>query len=85
MRKATEFRNKEVINIRNGKRLGYVCDVEIDVTAGVLKSIVVPGPGKWLNPWSCKNDIVICWEQIKIIGEDIILVDICDTPPGCDC
>ncbi len=76
MKKATEFKNKEVINIRNGKRLGFVYDVEIDVTAGILKSIVVPGPGKWL-PWNGgKGDIVIFWDQIKIIGDDVILVDI---------
>ena len=76
MKKATEFKNKEVINIRDGRRLGYVCDVEIDVCEGVLKSIVVPGTGRWL-PWSGKDrDIIICWNQIKIIGEDIILVDI---------
>ena len=76
MKKATEFKNKEVINVRDGKRLGYVCDVEIDINLGVLKSIVVPGPGRWL-PWTGgKGDIVICWDSIKIIGEDIILVDI---------
>ncbi len=76
MKKATEFKNKEVINIRDGRRLGYVCDVEIDVCQGVLKSIVVPGSGKWF-PWSSgQKDIVIYWEQIKIIGEDIILVDL---------
>ena len=76
MKKATEFKNKEVINIRDGRRLGYVCDVEIDINEGVLRSIVVPGEGRWF-PWGgSKGDIVICWNQIKIIGEDIILVDI---------
>ncbi|MBQ3054380.1 MAG: YlmC/YmxH family sporulation protein [Clostridia bacterium] len=76
MKKATEFKNKEVINIRNGKRMGYVCDVEIDVNEGILRSIVVPAPGRWI-PWgSAPKDIVITWDEIKIIGEDVILVDI---------
>ena len=75
MRKATEFKNKEVININDGKRLGYVCDVEIDLASGVMKSIVVPCLGKWL-PWvGNRKDYVISWDKIKIIGDDIILVD----------
>ncbi|MDP4118958.1 MAG: YlmC/YmxH family sporulation protein [Bacillota bacterium] len=79
MKKATEFKNKEVVNVRDGRRLGYVYDVEIDVEKGVLKSIVVPGNSGWM-PWVGKSrDIVIGWEQIKIIGDDIILVDV-DVP-----
>ena len=75
MRKATDFKNKEVINICDGKRLGFVCDVEIDVCQGVLKSIVVPGAGKWI-PWSgAPKNIVIPWDMIKVIGEDVILVE----------
>ena len=76
MKKSADFKNKEVINIRDGKRLGYVCDVEVDIHEGVLKSIVVPGGGKWL-PWGPQpKDIVISWNEIKIIGDDLILVDI---------
>ena len=81
MRKSTDFKNKEVINIRDGRRLGYVCDVEIDIMEGILKSIILPGSGsgKWL-PWGPQpKDIVIAWNQIKIIGDDLILVDI-DSP-----
>ncbi|MBE7059677.1 MAG: YlmC/YmxH family sporulation protein [Ruminococcaceae bacterium] len=75
MKKATDFKNKEVINIRDGRRLGYVCDVEIDIQEGMLKSIVVPGGGKWL-PWGPQpKDIVISWSEIKTIGDDLILVD----------
>ncbi len=78
MKKSGDFKNKEVINVHDGRRLGYVCDVEVDITEGVLKSIVVPGSsgGKWL-PWGPQpKDIVIAWNRIKIIGDDLILVDI---------
>ena len=42
--KYCELIKKEVINTCNGCRLGYVCDVEIDVTCGRVISLFVPKP-----------------------------------------
>ena len=75
MVKASDFRQKEVINIYDGKRLGYVCDVDIDMTKGVLNAIIVPGNGKVLGLFGKDEDYVIPWSKIKTIGDDIILVD----------
>ena len=41
--KGMDFRHKEVINITDGKRLGYVQDVCADLTSGSITSIIVPG------------------------------------------
>ncbi len=73
--KASDFRQKEVINIYDGQRLGFVCDVDIDMTNGKLNSIIVPGSGKFLGIFGKTEDYVIPWHNIKTIGEDIILVD----------
>ena len=75
MVKASDFRQKEVINIYDGKRLGYVCDVDIDMVKGVLNAIIVPGNGKVLGLFGKDDDYVIPWNKIKTIGDDIILVD----------
>ena len=78
--KTDDFREKEVINIADGKRLGYVSEIEFDVCDGKITAIVVSnscGFGK-------SEDILIPWEQIRKIGEDIILVDACGCcPPQC--
>lgn len=74
--KGLDFKHKEVININNGKRLGYVQDVCADLESGTITSIIVPGSNKFLSMFSSSNDIVIPWQQIHCIGEDIILVDI---------
>lgn len=71
-----DFRHKEVININNGKRLGYVQDVCADLESGRITSIIVPGNKKLINVFYKGEDIVIDWEKIKCIGEDIILVDL---------
>jgi len=74
-----DFRDKEVINICDGKRLGYVCDIEADVCSGQIRSIIVPGESKGFGLLR-GGDIVIPWECIRRIGKDIILVEVNELP-----
>lgn len=74
--KGLDFKHKEVININDGRRLGFVQDVTADLETGVITSIIVPGSNRILNMFSGNNDIVIPWKNIKCIGDDIILVEI---------
>ena len=75
MGRALTFKQKEVINIVDGKRLGYVQDVEANFETGEITAIVVPGNSK-LFMVGGKNALVIPWEKIRKIGEDIILVEV---------
>lgn len=74
--KGLDFKHKEVINITDGKRLGFVQDVTANLESGTITSIIVPGSNKVLNIFSSSNDIIIPWEKIKCIGDDVILVEI---------
>ena len=74
--KGLDFKHKEVININDGKRLGFVQDVTADLQSGVITSIIVPGNSKLFNVFSGNNDIIIPWQNIKCIGDDVILVEI---------
>ena len=74
--KGMDFKHKEVINVNDGRRLGYVQDVCADLKSGCITSIIVPGTSKSLSFLSPSNDVVIPWEKIKCIGENVILVDI---------
>lgn len=73
--RAGELRQKEVININDAQRLGYVSDVEVSLNKGEIEAIVVPGKMKLFN-FGKQDDLVITWDKIKQIGEDIILVDV---------
>ena len=75
MLKTSDLKVKEVINIIDGKRLGAITDIEIDVESGRLTSIVVPGSGKFLGLFGRNEDVVIPWEKINKIGFDVILVE----------
>ena len=74
--KFSELRCKEVICVSDGRRLGFICDVQVEVPEGCIKAIVVPGPCRVLGVLGRREDFVIPWNCIKRIGPDIILVDI---------
>ena len=74
--KGLDFKHKEVINIKDGKRLGFVQDVTADLKTGTITSIIVPGNSKFLGNIFSNNDITIHWTAIKCISDEIILVDI---------
>ncbi len=70
-----ELREKEVINLCDGERLGYVTDLEIDVCDARVISLIIPGE---IGFFGCPKGeaIVIPWEKIECIGEDTILVKV---------
>ena len=75
MVKISELKHNDVININDGRRLGVVYDVEIDMEKGKIDALVVPGTGKILGLFSKESDIVVNWGNIKKIGADVILID----------
>ena len=74
-KKGLDFKRKEVINIKDAKRLGFVQDVTADFQTGTIKEIIVPGNNKLFNFFSTSDELTIPWTAIKNIGDDIILVD----------
>ena len=74
--KFTELRCKEVICVADGQRLGFVCDVLVEVPDGYVKAIVVPGPCRIFGLFGRRDDFVIPWNCIKRLGPDIILVEV---------
>ena len=70
-----ELRYKEVINICDGCRLGYVGDVEVVIPDGKICALIVPGPYRFFGLFGRGEEFYIPWECIKQIGDDIILID----------
>ena len=74
--RVTDLRCKEVINVTDGLRLGFVSDVEILLPEGKVLALVVPGPCRFFGLFGRKDDFVIPWNCIRRIGSDIILVEL---------
>ena len=73
--KFTQLQCKEVICVSDGRRLGFITDVQVEVPEGKIRAIVVPGPCRVLGVLGRHDDYVIPWECIRRIGPDIVLVD----------
>ena len=71
-----ELKKKEGINMRDCRKLGRICDLELDECTGKIHKIMVPGCNKWLSLMNCEDSIAICYKDIRQIGPEVILVDI---------
>lgn len=69
-----EMRNREVICMKDGTRLGLVNDVEIDTCSGRLASIIIYGKPKLMGLLGREPDLVIPWEEIEVFGDETVLV-----------
>ena len=78
---ASKLREREVVNVCDGKNLGYVCDFVIDTDCGKVVAIFV---SDHVFGFGAKNSKRIPWEKITCIGEDTILVSV-EEGGGCAC
>ncbi len=70
----SEFQIKDVINISDGKKLGVIEDIEININTGRIEAIIVGGASRVLGLFGKDQEFVISWKNILKIGEDVILV-----------
>jgi YlmC/YmxH family sporulation protein len=68
------LRDREVISTKSGRRLGYVCDAEIDLCSGRVCALIIPGDIRCLG-FARSPDVCVPWDAIEKIGNDVILVD----------
>lgn len=71
------LKNKEVINITDGASLGFVSDIEVNLEKGTIEGIVIPAEKGVFRLFRGKgDDIIIKWDKIRTIGDDVILVEV---------
>lgn len=68
-----ELCNKDVINIENGCRIGYVFDVEVDMVSGHISTLLISDSSKGLS-FKRPECLRVCWTDIVVMGEETILV-----------
>lgn len=69
----TDLKNKDVININDGKKLGRITDIVFDSTNGQVVGIIVPGDKKFFRK---NDDIFVPLTRLKKIGNDVIIVNL---------
>lgn len=71
-----DLKQKEVINIKDCKRLGFVGDVDFDMKTGCMTALIVSGPGCICGFLGREKEYIIPFCDICQVGNDIILVDV---------
>ena len=71
----SDLQHKDVINIIDGKKIGNIIDVAIDLE-GKMEGLIVEKSKFLVSLFSNHNEIEIKWGQIEKIGDDVILVKI---------
>ena len=73
----SEIEEKDVINVVTGERIGYVSSLKIDTSTGRITAIAVQPMARLVSFFANKEDhVVIPWNQILKIGEDVIIVNL---------
>ncbi len=70
-----QLRCKEVINVTDGSRYGYVGDAEVDLETGQIRSLIVPGRLRLFGLLGREAERIFPWSAVRRFGEDIILVE----------
>ena len=65
---------REVIDISTAEKLGMVSDVEINEKTGNIDALIVPRRGRILAQLWGKGELVIPWDNVVVMGKEIILV-----------
>ena len=68
-----ELSRKDVINVRDGCRIGFVRDVELDEN-GRAASVTVERTGQRGSPFRKAELLKVRWEDIVVIGKETVLV-----------
>ena len=71
----SDLQNKDVVNVMDGKKVGSIIDVNINME-GKLESFILEKSKFFVSMFSSANEIEVRWGQIEKIGEDVILVKI---------
>ncbi|MBE5802101.1 MAG: YlmC/YmxH family sporulation protein [Clostridiales bacterium] len=73
----SELRQKEVIDVQDGRRLGRVMDLEFCLSDSRITALVVPADTSFLQSLRGeKCGLVIPWQDVCRIGDDVVLVTI---------
>lgn len=80
----SELMGKEIVNLNTGAKLGCVgeSDLVFSSSTGLIESLVLPSRGGYfagIMGRSERDFLVIPWQNIKVIGKDLIIVDIPET------
>jgi YlmC/YmxH family sporulation protein len=76
MIKISELCSRDVVNLLDGKKLGHIIDIDLDLDRGKVIALILPGRTRGFGFFCKKEEIIVPWNKIVRIGRDVILVEV---------
>jgi YlmC/YmxH family sporulation protein len=74
--KISDLRTREVINVADGRRLGAIADIDLDLNEGRVTAFIMPGGARGFSLFRRREEVVVPWDKVVVIGKDVILVNV---------
>lgn len=72
--RVSDLQQKDVVSLLDGRKLGRIVDIELE-ESGTIKYFLVE-PKRFFRFLGSSGEVSVAMNQIKKIGEDVILVEI---------
>ncbi|MBU9712434.1 YlmC/YmxH family sporulation protein [Evansella tamaricis] len=73
MLKISDIQSKDIVNLSDGRLLGHISDLDINLNTGRVEAIILGG-GRMMNLFNREEEVIIPWKNIVKIGSDVVLV-----------
>ena len=73
--KISDLQERQIVNIADGKCLGNLKDIELNLLDGTIQALVLPGIGGFLGRLQNQGELLIPWQRVVRIGVDVVLID----------
>lgn len=74
MLKISDIQAKDIVNLADGRLLGHISDLDINLETGKVDAIIIGGGGRMMNLFNREEELIIPWKNIVKIGSDVVLV-----------
>ena len=70
-----QLQERQVVNIADGKCLGNIKDIELNLWTGSVQALILPGVNGFWSRLQNTGELLIPWNKVVRIGVDVVLVD----------
>ena len=73
--KISDLQERQIVNIADGKCLGNIKDIELNMREGTIQALVLSGTGGFRGFLQNQGELLIPWHKVVRIGVDVVLID----------
>ncbi len=73
--KISDLQERQIVNIADGKCLGNIKDIELNVLDGTIQALVLPNTGGFWSMLQNQGELLIPWQKVIRLGVDVVLID----------